>query len=259
MHGDPRIVETTKRLRESGYAVIGRLVEPSIMDRVKAELRPHFNAHHARSHHNATDRIHSRVLADAPVLQQCIIDPVIIAVVGALLGPNCVRFQLSSMQGIEVHPGSKHQSLHRDDDIFRLPHPHPIFEINVMWAVTDFTITNGATRLVPDSHLWPSGQNPEPDAEIHAEMTKGSALLWLGSTWHGAGSNRSNSSRIGVYAGYSLGWLRQEEQMYLALPPDTIRDMPIPLQRLIGYELKGTTTMGWLDGRDPREVLELDS
>ena len=89
-------------------------------------------------------------------------------------------------------------------------------------------------------------------------MPKGSVLLWLGSTWHGAGANRTDLPRIGVYAGYSLGWLRQEEMMYLALPPETVRPMAETLQRLIGYELKGTSTLGWLDGRDPRDVLGLD-
>ena len=254
-----RVTQTADRLRERGFAVIARLADPLIMDRVEAELRPHFNAQPPGSHHNSTNRIHSRVLADAPVLQRCIIDSLIIGVVTRLLGPNCVRFQLSSLQGIEVHPGSKHQTLHRDDEIFRLPHPHPIFEVNVMWAVTDFTTINGATRMVPDSHEWPSGQTPDIDAEISVEMAKGSVLLWLGSTWHGAGSNRSNSARIGVYVGYSLGWLRQEEQMCLALPPDSIRDMPVSVQRMIGYELKGSSTLGWLDGRDPRSELGLDA
>jgi ectoine hydroxylase-related dioxygenase (phytanoyl-CoA dioxygenase family) len=89
-------------------------------------------------------------------------------------------------------------------------------------------------------------------------MTAGSALFWLGSTWHGAGANTTDTPRIGVYAGYSLGWLKQEELMQVALPPETARSMPEVLQRLIGYELKGTITLGWLDGQDPRAVLGLD-
>ena len=253
-----RIEETAKLLNRRGYAVIESLVEPSAMDLVAAELRPHFDSAASERRHNATDRIHSRVLATAPELQQRMVDPVVLGVMDLILGPNCVRYQLSSVQGIEVHPGAADQSLHRDDDVFRLPHPHPVFEVNVMWALTDFTAKNGATRVVPGSHAWPSGKTAEPGSEVLAVMPKGSVLLWLGSTWHGAGANRTDRPRIGVYAGYSLGWLRQEETMYLALPPESVRGMPENLQRLIGYELKGTSTLGWLDGRDPRDVLGLD-
>ena len=102
-----------------------------------------------------------------------------------------------------------------------------------------------------------------PDAYFRACVEQlgeaGSALFWLGSTWHGAGANRSQNVRIGFYAGYSLGWLRQEETMVLALPPETVAPMPEVLQRLIGYELKGSMTLGWLDGRDPRKVLGMDT
>ncbi len=253
-----RIEDAAKLLNTRGYAVIESLAEPSTMDVIAAELRPLFDALTHRGRHNATGRIHSRVLTTVRELQHRMIDPVILGVMDLVLGPNCVRYQLSSVQGIEVHPGAHEQNLHRDDDIFRLPHPHPVFEVNVMWAVTDFTVENGATRLVPGSHLWPSGKTPEPGNETLGVMPKGSVLLWLGSTWHGAGANRTDLPRIGVYAGYSLGWLRQEETMYLALPPESVRPMPEALQRLVGYELKGTSTLGWLDGRDPRKALGLD-
>jgi ectoine hydroxylase-related dioxygenase (phytanoyl-CoA dioxygenase family) len=259
MSEDARVASAVAGLEKVGYAIVGNLTDGATMAAIGEELAPHFAAVPPEARGNATTRIHSRVLADAPILQQQLIDPVVHGVMARLLGPHCVRWQLSSVQGIAVHPGATEQGLHRDDDIFRLPHPHPVFEVNVMWAVTDFTAQNGATRVVPDSHLWPSGRTPEPDSAVPAEMEAGSALFWLGSTWHGAGANRSQNVRIGFYAGYSLGWLRQEETMVLALPPETVAPMPEVLQRLIGYELKGSMTLGWLDGRDPRKVLGMDT
>ena len=255
---DGRVETAVAALEADGYAIVEGLADKAALAALTAELRSQFDALDLESCGNRTRRIHSRVLADAPTLQQRMIDPVVTGVMDRLLGPNCVRYQLSSIQGIEVFPGAKDQSLHRDDDIFRLPHPHPVFEVNVMWAVTDFTAENGATRVVPGSHLWPTGRKPDPGIEIAAAMPAGSLLLWLGSTWHGAGANRTDRTRIGMYAGYSLGWLRQEETMYLALPPDAVRPMPEALQRLVGYELKGTITLGWLDGGDPRKALGLD-
>lgn len=254
---DARVERAVAALEAEGFALVEGLATAAEMATIGTELAPHFAAVPEGERHNATGRIHSRVLAGAPELQRRMIDPVVLGVMDRLLGPNCVRYQLSSVQGIEVHPGAQDQGLHRDDDIFRLPHPHPVFEVNVMWAVTDFTADNGATRMVPGSHLWPSGRRPEPGSERPMAMPAGSALFWLGSTWHGAGANRTDRPRIGFYAGYSLGWLRQEEMMYLALPPEAVRPMPETLQRLVGYELKGTITLGWLDGRDPRKVLGL--
>ena len=259
MSQDAGVACVVAGLKKEGYAIVGNLTDGATMAAMGEELAPHFAAVSPEARSNATARIHSRVLAGAPVLQQQLIDPVVHGVMARLLGPHCVRWQLSSVQGIAVHPGANEQGLHRDDDIFRLPHPHPVFEVNVMWAVTDFTAQNGATRVVPGSHLWPSGRTPEPDSAVPAEMAAGSALFWLGSTWHGAGANRSADPRIGFYAGYSLGWLRQEEMMYLALPPVAVAPMPEALQRQIGYELKGSMTLGWLDGRDPRKVLGLDT
>ncbi len=252
------VARALQGLQDNGYAVIDGLVDGSVMTTLTNDLAPYFAATEIGAGDNRTKRIHSRILASSPTLQDLAAHPVMLGVLDTMLGPNCVRYQISSVQGIEVHPGAGDQNLHRDDDIFRLPHPHPCFEVNIMWAVTDFTTENGATRVVPGSHRLATSDHPDPADAVPAEMPAGSILMWQGATWHGAGANRTQTPRIGLYTGYSLGWLRQEEMMYLALPPDTVRAMPETLQRLIGYELKGTMTLGWLDGRDPRAVLGLD-
>ena len=252
------VARAVQDLEQNGYAVVDGLADTSDMAALTGDLAPHFAAIDLADAGNQTKRVHSRVLASSPTLQHLVAHPVLLGVLDVLLGPNCVRYQISSVQGIEVHPGASDQNLHRDDDIFRLAHPHPCFEVNMMWAVTDFTAENGATRVIPGSHRLASGKEPDPADAIPAEMTAGSILLWQGATWHGAGANTTDNPRIGLYTGYSLGWLRQEEMMYLALPPASVRAMPEKVQRLIGYELKGTHTLGWLDGRDPRTVLGLD-
>ena len=252
------VARAVRGLEDDGFVVVDSLVDRETMAALTDDLAAHFAAIDLAGTGNRTRRIHSRILAASPTLQALVTHPALLGVLDAMLGPHCVRYQISSVQGIEVHPGATDQNLHRDDDIFRIPHPHPCFEVNMMWAVTDFTAENGATRVVPGSHRLASGEEPDPADAIPAEMTAGSVLMWQGATWHGAGANRTETPRIGMYTGYSLGWLRQEEIMYLALPPDAVRPMPENLQRLIGYELKGSITLGWLDGRDPREVLKLD-
>ncbi len=244
-------------LNAVGFTILENLGVPEVMDRAAQELELQFGSISLADTRNSTRRVHTKVLADNPTLQSLVIDSRISKVLDALLLPNCVRYQLSSVQGIQVHIEAAAQELHRDDDIFLLPHPHPVFEVNVMWAVTDFTAANGATRIVPNSHVWPTDRTPQEEEIFVGEMSKGSALLWLGSTWHGAGACSSDDPRTGLYVGYSLGWLRQEETLYLALPMKSIRQMPERLQRLIGYEIKGSQTLGWLDGRDPRDALGL--
>lgn len=244
-------------LREHGFCAVERLADAATIGALAEELTPHFDALPLAGAKNRTRRIHSRTLATSPTYGALVLHPLVRAVCGQILGPNCVRDQLSSIQGIEVWPGAADQDLHRDDAIFRMPRPRPEMELNALWAVDDFTAANGATRIVPGSHRWDDARRPAPeDAVAVAEMAAGSVLIWLGSTWHGAGANQSDRPRRGAYVGYSLGWLRQEETLYLALPPGVARTLPEPLQRLIGYELKGTMTLGWLDGGDPRRALE---
>jgi len=92
--------------------------------------------------------------------------------------------------------------------------------------MTDFTEENGATRVILGSNgFYDKLQFNENDTEP-AEMTKGSVLFYNGSVYHGSGANRSNSTRVGINITYSLSWLRQEENQYLALPLGVARTLP---------------------------------
>ena len=105
-----------------------------------------------------------------------------------------------------------------------------------MWAVTDFTEEMGATRVIVGSHLWEDDPaEVDPALTTGAVMSKGSVLVYTGSIYHGGGANHSDVHRIGINVGYSLGWLRQEENQYLACPPEIARTLPEGLLRLMGY------------------------
>ncbi|MCP5433199.1 MAG: phytanoyl-CoA dioxygenase family protein [Alphaproteobacteria bacterium] len=169
---------------------------------------------------------------------------------------QCERFQLHITQAIAVLPGEIAQVLHRDRGMY--PYCPAAIEpmVNVMWALTKFTRENGGTHVVPGSHLW-SATNAQRDIEpVAAEMQPGSALLYLGSTVHGAGANNSNEPRIGVVMGYNLGWLRQYENQYLAVPLDVARNLPPELASLIGYAAH-RPNLGLFECRDPMDLLPL--
>lgn len=183
------------------------------------------------------------------------IHPTVLAMADRFLLPNCARYQLNVAGVIQIEPGEGGQPLHRDTALYPFQHPCPSILVGTMWAVRDFTEANGGTRLAPGSHLWEGQREPFEDEVISVEMPAGSLLIYDGRAWHGGGENRSNAIRTGLAIQYSVGWLRQEENQYLANPPEVARKYPEELQRLIGYDFGGPF-LGFVDGDDPYRILE---
>src|SRR5262249_578664 len=126
----------------------------------------------------------------------------------------------------------------REEDPFKFfPLPRPNLVTASMWAMTDFTKANGATRIVPGSHRWPANRVPHEDEIASGEMPAGSVLFWTGGILHGAGANSSNEWGIGTFLSFSLGWLRQEENQYLDVPPEDALALPPDVRELVGYRM----------------------
>ncbi len=197
------------------------------------------------------------LVARLPALHALIENRIVLDTMESLLGPHCDRIQLNVTQAIAIDPGEDPQAIHRDDDLY--PFPHPGFEImaNCMWAISPFTADNGATLVVPGSHLWLPDWQAIPPESVSAEMAPGSVLIYRGATLHGGGANRSAATRVGIIIGYALGWVRQMENQYLAVPPENARRLPESLQRLIGYQAH-RPNLGWVDCRDPQALLTDD-
>jgi ectoine hydroxylase-related dioxygenase (phytanoyl-CoA dioxygenase family) len=124
------------------------------------------------------------------------------------------------------------------------------FQIAAMWALDDFTIENGATRVVSGSQdLREISSVTASDIE-QAVMAKGSVLFYLGSTIHGGGANQSQGPRSGLINTYSLGWLRQEENQYLTIPREVADSYPEHVRRLMGYQSHGASLGVYPDDPD---------
>jgi len=137
-----------------------------------------------------------------------------------------------------VGPGARKQVLHREDDPYPFfPVPRPDLIIASMTAVTDFTVANGATQIVPGSHRWSADRAAKPEEVLQAEMKTGDTLVWMGGTLHGAGANVSDQWRYGLFLSYSLGWLRQEENQYIDLPPEIADLIDKQVRDLAGYKM----------------------
>jgi ectoine hydroxylase-related dioxygenase (phytanoyl-CoA dioxygenase family) len=171
-------------------------------------------------------------------------DPRILTPCEEFLAPFCERVQLHLTQIIRIRPGQGAQPIHRDRWAWgkHLAHIEPQF--NTIWAVTDFTAENGATRVVPGSTQWPDESDIAPEKITQAEMSAGSVLVYSGSVFHSGGENRSSADRIGVNITYALGWLRQEENQYLSCPPELAKTLSPELQQLAGYAM-GQYALGY--------------
>jgi ectoine hydroxylase-related dioxygenase (phytanoyl-CoA dioxygenase family) len=240
-------------LQRDGYVVVEGVLDGGAVEALHGELDDVLE--HTPTGRNdfegfATRRIY-RLFAKTRGFDDLAIHPVLLGVLDAVLG----HYQLSAPTGIQIGPGEPAQILHRDDSIYPLSQPHGEVVLNTMWALDDFTDSNGATRFVPGSHRWAPGRQPVAGDEVtHAVMPAGSVAFYTGSIWHGGGANRTASPRLGVILEYVAAWLRPQENHVIGVPPETVASLPGRLQELLGYNIF-PPFMGYVDGRHPRRFL----
>jgi ectoine hydroxylase-related dioxygenase (phytanoyl-CoA dioxygenase family) len=176
----------------------------------------------------------------------------VLPIVEGVLDRGCL---VSSLSSISILPGETAQPIHADDQLIPIPKPHVPTVCNSMWALTDFTEANGATRVIPRSHLADcSPDYGAPYDSVAAEMPKGSVLVWHGSLWHGGGANATDERRVGVAMNYCAGWIRQQENQQLGIPREVAARFSPRLRELCGYSIYNGL-MGHINKHDPVEML----
>ena len=261
---DPK--ELAKLLNRDGAAIVEGALDQQQLISLNSEVEDDISAAAPGLRHAASDYFvefygsNTIRLDGLPGISRTFLDvmqlPLISGVADELLLPNCEDYLLNTGQLIQIGPGETPQNIHRDEDAWRFfKDPKPLLEVEAMFALTDFTIANGATQVVPGSHLWPADQKARPEEIIQAEMNAGSALFYLGSTLHGGGTNTtSNEWRRGMFFGFVIGWLRTEENTFLTVPIDEVRKMPVRCQELLGY--KAHEGIGVVDVGSPMVFLD---
>ncbi len=198
-----------------------------------------------------TTRIYN-LLVHGERFREIPVHPRVLPIVEGVLDPGCL---ISSLSSIAIGPDEAPQPIHADDQLIPLPKPHVAIVCNTMWALTEFTAENGATRLVPGSHR--SDRSPDYGTSydsIPAEMEKGSVLVWNGSLWHGGGANHTSQRRIGIAMNYCAGWIRQQENQQLGIPRAIARGFAPRLRELVGYGVyRGL--IGHIDKQSPVSLL----
>ncbi|HXD89613.1 MAG TPA: phytanoyl-CoA dioxygenase family protein [Candidatus Binataceae bacterium] len=248
-------------ISEDGGAIVDRLVPPSVMDRAALELQPYVAATNTGRDDFAGRRTRRTggLIARSETCRDLVMNTLVLSTAKKMLA-HAATFQIHLTQVIAIGPGAPAQPIHRDQwvfDFFKFPKGFEV-QLNTIWAMTDFTAQNGATRIIPGSHRFDDGLKFEEKDTEPAEMAKGSVLFYTGSVYHGGGSNRSDVTRCGINLTYSLSWLRQEENQYLSVPLSVAGTLPVGLLRLMGYSYGGYA-LGYVDDvRDPIKVVRPD-
>ncbi len=253
---DSQVKEYIRLVSDEGWAVIPDVIEDELIAEIENSLADLVERLNIKPSDNLfegakTTRAYN-LLAYGKTFEKIPIQDDILKVVEGVLGNGLL---VSSLSSIAIGPGEKAQPIHSDDQLIPIPKPHPPIICNTMWAISDFTEENGATRLIPKTHLEDHSPDPFKSYEtIPAVMDRGSVLVWVGSLWHGGGANQTNETRTGIAMNYCAGYIRQQENQQLGIPLETIKGFPKKLQQLVGFSIYNGL-VGHIEKKNPAKFL----
>jgi ectoine hydroxylase-related dioxygenase (phytanoyl-CoA dioxygenase family) len=247
-----------ERMKRDGYTIIEHAIDAAVVEQLRDDVRRLERQLGIDPAPNVFEGVHTlriyNLLAHGTLYRRIPVHERILPIIEGVLDQGCL---VSSLSSIDIGPDEAAQPLHADDQLIPLPKPHVSIICNTMWALTDFTADNGATRLVPGSHRADRSPLPfgEPVEAIAAEMVAGSVLVFDGSIWHGGGANRTSEYRLGLAMNYCAGWLRQQENQQLGIPLEIARGFSPRLRKLVGFGLY-KKLIGHIDRCSPEDLLD---
>ncbi len=241
-----------RELMADGYTILRGALPRGLIESLSADLDSRYQATPfcGGGFYGQRTKRFGRLLIRSQQMEALVLHPEILALAEAALGNWCDRIQLNLTQAIELHPGALPQFPHRDQDMWQGSLGEVEYLVNIMWPLTAFTAENGGTLIWPGSHGAEALVEEPKNAPVAAEAEPGDAIIFLGSTLHGAGENRSPAVRRGIIVSYCLGWLKPYENQWLAYPPDIARTFSPELAALAGYA-QHRPNLGNFEGQCP--------
>lgn len=244
-------------IKEQGYTIVEGVLSADEADALVADverLEAELSTRPARNPFEGQQTMRTyNLLIHGQSYQDIATNPRVLPIVEGILDSGCL---VSSISAIAIMPGEIPQPLHADDQLIPLKKPHAPIVCNSMWALTDFTEANGATRIVPGSHTRDSNPNyGQAYDTIPAEMSKGSVMVYDGAMWHGGGTNTTDARRIGIAMNYCAGFIRQQENQQLGIPRDVARTFSPRLRELVGYSVYNRV-IGHINRKHPGKLLD---
>lgn len=248
-------------IRAQGFTVIRDFMAPGVIAEFRDRLQPFLGSHRGRNDFEGfeTERVYTLV-ARAKVFEDLACEPRLMALLSRFLEGH---FLLSATHAINLMPGETAQGVHTDDGFYRQPRSSPPVGYSMIGAIDAFTAANGATEVIPGSHLWTeediAARRAEPGGLekylVPMEVPAGAAFVFPGKLLHRGGANTTDRPRLAFTNQYCAGWARPQENFFLSVPKDVVRSMSPRAQALLGYEL-WPTFMGMVTGSHPAKSLE---
>lgn len=259
-----------RALRDEGFTIIEDFADPVALQEIRRALAPHLGSHLGRNDFEGfqTERVYTLV-ARGKVFERLTEDPRVLGLLDRFLQPG---YLLTASQAICIQPGETAQAVHFDDAFYRQPRPRPSTSLSLICAVDPFTEQNGATEVIPGSHLWsdedmlkmfagrsPGGpESPQVEARLRpVVMPAGACVIFQGALLHRGGANRSAAPRLAFTNQYCEPWCRTQENFFLGVPREIVRDMSPRLQSLLGYDI-WPPFMGHVTAAHPLKTLGAD-
>src|SRR5947208_9464612 len=176
---DDELTAHLERMARDGFTILEDVIDAATVARLRDDvgrLERELGAKPASNIFEGTRTVRIyNLLARGALYQAIPVHERALPIIEAVLDRGCL---ISSLSSIAIGPGETEQPLHADDQLIPLPKPHVSIICNTMWALTDFTAENGATRVVPGSHKADRSPQPfgEPVEPLPAEMPAGSVL-----------------------------------------------------------------------------------
>ena len=247
----PEIIADYETLMRDGYVILHDLIDAQHIADIQAAA-PDLFEHKGRNNFEGlkTQRVYD-VLSKTTLMDRIADHPRVLGLLDRIFLPS---FLLSQAQIINILPGESAQMLHYDVGFYRIQRPRPALGAALILAVDDFTEENGATVVIPKSHEWGDDKSPHGESQIKAVMPAGSAIFFLGTTWHGGGANATDAPRLAMTCQYCEAYMRQQENFLLEISKDRARAMSPELRSLIGYSIH-PPFMGMVNGQHPSRIL----
>ena len=250
------IQEIISELEVKGYSLVENLISNAIVKKVEMDISKRLTKVPFGDNDfvgTKTKRRYS-LFGETRSVDEIAINEIILEVVNEY----CGDVLLGASVACQIHPGETEQAFHFDDGIYPLPSDFRDVNLGVIWALDDFTVDNGATVIIPNSHQKRDIESPEKsyDREIII-MPKGSALIYSGSLWHAGGANRSDSTRLAIILQYVESWLRPQDTHLISVQVPEARELDSRLQALLGYSMR-KPFLGYVRGDDPMDIFRED-
>ena len=246
-----------RQLDTEGYLVIENVLTVDDIAKIGARLDALLDAEGEDAgkevHQEAgTDRL-ANLVDKGAVFEIFYTHPKFVAAAAYILSGD-IKF--SALTARFAKPGEGAQILHRDYGTVKVP---GVWEaVNSIWLLDDYTVENGATRVVPGSHLWPT---PPPSEEAGSPLVSdedsqaaendlrdpvnkhpeqrlvvqkaGTVVVFNCNLWHSGTLNQTQQRRRGVYSSWVRADKAQLENAAASLSAKTVASLSPALRHLM--------------------------